>query len=860
MADLKLKFKMPDDETLAEYISIKGEKGDPGDPTKTSQLENDSDFTTNAALNSGLATKADATTVQSLTTQVDANTDAIEGILSTRIEFNGSGLKTPRYYKIATFPYKNDSGNRSSLGIHGRIGRYQAEDIASLDIVLGNRGAYYAFGDYYSRYANVLADLVDIVVYEGEDTSATAYLKCTNWYAVALDLRFAGCTNEFDGTFSTNEPSGTLVWSLSSDTRVQKNINGVIYADIDGDAQTVNSHTVQTDVPYGAVFTDTVYDDTALREEVDLKADSDAIAEIYATKQEVHNLINATPTPVSSTSQMIDTTKIYVNTTDGYWYYYNGSEWTRGGIYQGVEDSDTVKGLVYNQINENLKYLMGFVIGNMNSTGNVTSGNSWLVTPNTIKFNYDIYIPYDSYVEVDIHTFNDDGTYIGHIYNVANNNKGYNIKAGTNFRLKLNYVTTPSPLPDLTTDTIENSLLFQNFKIMPFSVYKQLQFAKLRAEGYSENPENLKYSLELAIADIGSTGVQYAYNNFRRLATVDVLHYGFDIVIPKTSDYEVYLWQYTDETGAGATGKGWLSLTDTDYVIQAGTYFRLLFTSHRSSTTPLYDIYDNGVFKSFELYKRSETSNTIQHNPNMLSIAHQGYATDGLSVNYNRLSGYYNAGEHGFDAGECDIKWTSDQVPVCLHDNTFTDDDNVSVTISNVTFSELRTHLHDGEPIASFDEICKACKEMGLLLVVDHFANFYTTERNNIMFGIIKKYQMQDKVIYLVGNNRIALSNDIKTFYKKSKIAITVNTADLTTTISEANQMIDDNCEIYINFNYTNISVETLLTLLSTIDNRVKLGIWTVDDATTYKQYLPYVSAITSNRLCYNDVYEDLLS
>ena len=48
MADLKLKFKMPDDETLAEFIPVKGEKGDPGDPTKLSQLENDTGFITKA--------------------------------------------------------------------------------------------------------------------------------------------------------------------------------------------------------------------------------------------------------------------------------------------------------------------------------------------------------------------------------------------------------------------------------------------------------------------------------------------------------------------------------------------------------------------------------------------------------------------------------------------------------------------------------------------------------------------------------------------------------------------------------------------------------------------------------------------
>lgn len=42
-------FDMPDDETLSETISVKGEKGEKGDPTKLSDLENDEGFITNAA-------------------------------------------------------------------------------------------------------------------------------------------------------------------------------------------------------------------------------------------------------------------------------------------------------------------------------------------------------------------------------------------------------------------------------------------------------------------------------------------------------------------------------------------------------------------------------------------------------------------------------------------------------------------------------------------------------------------------------------------------------------------------------------------------------------------------------------------
>lgn len=54
-----------------------------------------------------------------------------------------------------------------------------------------------------------------------------------------------------------------------------------------------------------------------------------------ANKNEV-----GTPLTATNISAMIDTTKIYVNTTDGNWYSWNGSDWVSGGVYnsQGIAD------------------------------------------------------------------------------------------------------------------------------------------------------------------------------------------------------------------------------------------------------------------------------------------------------------------------------------------------------------------------------------------------------------------------------------------------------------------------------------------------------------------------------------------
>ena len=50
-----------------------------------------------------------------------------------------------------------------------------------------------------------------------------------------------------------------------------------------------------------------------------------------ANKNEV-----GSPLIASSTSQMTDKTKVYVNTSDGNWYSWNGSAWAIGGVYNSV--------------------------------------------------------------------------------------------------------------------------------------------------------------------------------------------------------------------------------------------------------------------------------------------------------------------------------------------------------------------------------------------------------------------------------------------------------------------------------------------------------------------------------------------
>lgn len=62
-----------------------------------------------------------------------------------------------------------------------------------------------------------------------------------------------------------------------------------------------------------------------------------------ALDDKVDSLNDLAPEVVSSTDDMTDNTKIYLNTGDGYWYYYNGTQFVQGGLYNSDATDSAIK-------------------------------------------------------------------------------------------------------------------------------------------------------------------------------------------------------------------------------------------------------------------------------------------------------------------------------------------------------------------------------------------------------------------------------------------------------------------------------------------------------------------------------------
>lgn len=96
-------------------------------------------------------------------------------------------------------------------------------------------------------------------------------------------------------------------------------------------------------------------------------------------QNQINSLASGSPLVASNISEMTDTSKVYVNTSNGHWYWYNGTSWQDGGVYQATEDSETI-----NKLEENLCVVEDIVGGNVKISQSSYIDKSYVVNDNFV--------------------------------------------------------------------------------------------------------------------------------------------------------------------------------------------------------------------------------------------------------------------------------------------------------------------------------------------------------------------------------------------------------------------------------------------------------------------------------------------
>ena len=288
-----------------------------------------------------------------------------------------------------------------------------------------------------------------------------------------------------------------------------------------------------------------------------------------------------------------------------------------------------------------------------------------------------------------------------------------------------------------------------------------------------------------------------------RFITKDILCLDIDIVLSKSPNNRMAVFTYTDKDGSNYKDLGWQT-DNGDYIIKAGTFFRILVMAEDYETQatlfidPMHQ-YESGLYNSIEIFpvigkkinlaKTARTlariaasdavkvgSKRIPMPPKMRSINHRGL---NQKAPENTLPAYKLSKTYGFDFVECDVRWTSDNVPVLIHDESINrtarnaDGTEISgvVNIADITYAEASTYDFGaykskdfaGTKIPTFEEFIALCRNIQLHPYVEIYG-VITAEQAEILMGIVRKYGMtecvtwisftHDSLLRIIENNR----------------------------------------------------------------------------------------------------------
>lgn len=246
----------------------------------------------------------------------------------------------------------------------------------------------------------------------------------------------------------------------------------------------------------------------------------------------------------------------------------------------------------------------------------------------------------------------------------------------------------------------------------------------------------------------------------------------------------------------------------------------------------------------------------LDYDMNVLSVNHRGFSTEAPE---NTLPAYILSKKKGFNYVETDVCFTSDNVPVLLHDSTIDRTSNGSGNINNITYEQVRQYdfgswkssIYAGTKIPSLAEFLYLCKSIILHPYIELKGSAYTQEHMKQIVDMVHAYGLKGKVSYISFHSEYlgyvrdydpeARLGFLKGSYSDSDIA-TCNSLK-----TESNQVFYDVAH----------SAITQSVCDAFIAENIPIEAWTVNSADAMLGLNKYVSGITSDNLIAGKVLYD---
>ena len=351
--------------------------------------------------------------------------------------------------------------------------------------------------------------------------------------------------------------------------------------------------------------------------------------------------------------------------------------------------------------------------------------------------------------------------------------------------------------------------------------------------------------------------------NKKRVCSVKKHKYPFDVYVRVDREYRAFACLMYED---GTYGEKTLS---QEFVIPANTTFTLT-------------IQDYWCMSDVEDVAKYVEKLTITANPYaaLLEKIENGFQNEEIpylevkAINHtgwwqapeNTLAAYKQSCKQGFAFVECDIRFTADEVPVLLHDETINrtgrkkDGTEISetVNIGDITLEEARTYdfgiwrgdQYSETAIPTLAEFLILCKRLGMHPYIDVKDSSITQEQANAIYSAVKAVGAENGVSFLVCS--IDVFDSLQELMPKARYGFVIS--------GEPNE----NTQRYLldmhgrANTFADCAVSAVDGWISFCKNYgIPVEVWTIDEEADIVALDCYVSGVTSNKLNAENVMKE---
>ncbi len=247
-------------------------------------------------------------------------------------------------------------------------------------------------------------------------------------------------------------------------------------------------------------------------------------------------------------------------------------------------------------------------------------------------------------------------------------------------------------------------------------------------------------------------------------------------------------------------------------------------------------------------------------------IAHRGFSS---TCPENTIPAFEEAARQGYKNVECDISWTSDGVPVLLHDpiinRTAASPSGLPLLIprycSDMTYKELLKYdfgikkgdQFKGTKIPTFSEFLQCCKDNDLSPYIELKNNkCVNPDRIRMLVGLVEEYGLSDKVTWISFNSDYL--KIISECAPSSRIGFLYSKTPDKKTLAVLDSLKTDRNEVFLDAKASNLTKNSVKLIK---EHGYAVEAWTVSNMKYYDKVVNMgCSAVTTNNLTENEVSE----